>query len=241
MGAGLILAACLLASGPGAAARLRPAARTVPKGLAGREWNTIPTQRRVVALTFDAGANAGGVASILATLRRTQVRATFFLTSAFATRFRAAALAIAAAGERLGDHSVDHPHMTALTDAAIRRQVVRAAEQIRVVTGRDPWPWFRFPYLDRTPRTIRAVNAAGFVPIGATVDSLGWEGTSGGITAALVVRRVLRALRPGAIVLMHCGANPDDGSTLDAKALPTLIRDLRDRGYGFVTLDALRG
>jgi peptidoglycan/xylan/chitin deacetylase (PgdA/CDA1 family) len=56
-----------------------------------------------------------------------------------------------------------------------------------------------------------------------------------------VVSRVLANLRPGEIVLMHCGSNPNDHSTLDADALPTVIRDLRSRGYSFVTLDAMLG
>ena len=51
--------------------------------------------------------------------------------------------------------------------------------------------------------------------------------------------RVLGALRPGEIVLMHVGSNPDDHSTLDADALPQLISQLKARGYSFVTLDAL--
>ena len=51
--------------------------------------------------------------------------------------------------------------------------------------------------------------------------------------------RTMAALRPGAIVLMHVGAHPQDGSTLDADALPGLIDRLRSAGYGFVTLDAL--
>jgi hypothetical protein len=38
---------------------------------------------------------------------------------------------------------------------------------------------------------------------------------------------------------MHVGANPDDGTTLDAAALPRLIPILRARGYRFVTLHAL--
>jgi hypothetical protein len=38
--------------------------------LAGKDWTYIPTTRRVVALTFDAGANADAVPSILATLHR---------------------------------------------------------------------------------------------------------------------------------------------------------------------------
>jgi peptidoglycan/xylan/chitin deacetylase (PgdA/CDA1 family) len=48
---------------------------------------------------------------------------------------------------------------------------------------------------------------------------------------------VVGSLRPGEIVLMHVGSNPDDHSTLDADALPELIDALRARGYGFTTLD----
>ena len=72
-----------------------------------------------------------------------------------------------------------------------------------------------------------------------TVDSLGWKGTSGGLTANAVTARVLGALRPGEIVLMHVGSNPDDHTTLDADALAAVIGQIRAAGYGFVTLDAL--
>jgi peptidoglycan/xylan/chitin deacetylase (PgdA/CDA1 family) len=83
------------------------------------------------------------------------------------------------------------------------------------------------------------VNDAGYVAVRWTVDTLGWQGTSGGASASSVRRRVLDSARPGEIVLMHLGANPDDGTTLDAQALPDVIESLRDLGYGFVTLDAL--
>ncbi|RIK12071.1 MAG: polysaccharide deacetylase, partial [Acidobacteria bacterium] len=35
-------------------------------------------------------------------------------------------------------------------------------------------------------------------------------------------------------VLMHVGTNPDDGTTLDADALPAIIDGLRTRSYSFV-------
>ena len=38
---------------------------------------------------------------------------------------------------------------------------------------------------------------------------------------------------------MHVGSNPNDGTTLDADALPCIIEGLRSRGYGFVTVEAL--
>jgi peptidoglycan/xylan/chitin deacetylase (PgdA/CDA1 family) len=213
----------------------------VPPGLGGRNWTVIPATPKVVALTFDAGANADAVPSILKTLSSTRTPATFFLTGNFVRDFPAASKAIAASGARIGDHSVSHPYFTKLTDAQIRDQVLSAQSKIKQVTGADPWPWFRFPFGDLNQHAISAVNSAGFAPVGWTVDTLGWKGTSGGISTQVIVNRVLAGLRPGEIVLMHCGSNPDDHSTLDAAALPAVIKNLRGRGYSFVTIDALRG
>ncbi|TAM90586.1 MAG: polysaccharide deacetylase family protein [Jatrophihabitans sp.] len=210
----------------------------LPGRLLGTDWTQIPTGRPVVALTFDCGASDAGAASILATLAANHVPATFFLTGQFAQRYPVTARRMAA-GYRVGNHSMTHPHLTALTDAQVRAQVLDAATAIRAVTGADPAPWFRFPYGDRTAHTIAVVNALGYVPVRWTVDTLGWQGTSGGRSAASVLARVLASAGPGEIVLMHVGANPDDGTTLDADALPAVITRLRARGYGFVTLDAL--
>lgn len=209
-----------------------------PAHLAGADWERIPTTRHVVALTFDAGANADGVFSILSTLRTEGVPGTFFLTGDFVNQFPAAARQIASA-QRIGNHSMDHPYFTGLSRAQIVSELAGARQAIRAVTGADPRPWFRFPYGDRNTAAIAAVNAAGYVPVRWTVDSLGWKGTSGGITAQIVRDRVVGALQPGEIVLMHCGSNPTDHTTLDATALGGIIQTFKARGYGFVTLDAL--
>jgi peptidoglycan/xylan/chitin deacetylase (PgdA/CDA1 family) len=213
----------------------------VNPSLAGTDWTVIPTARHVVALTFDAGANADAVSSILATLRGTGVPATFFLTGDFVRDFPAAAQAIAAAGERIGNHTMTHPYLTQESDASVRQEITGAAQEIEAVTGRNPAPLFRFPFGDADARTIAIANQLGYVPVRWTVDTLGWEGTGGHITAAVVASRVLAGLRPGEIVLMHVGSNPDDHTTFDADALPQVISELRASGYGFVTLDALTG
>lgn len=210
----------------------------VPAALRGQDVERIPTTRRVVALTFDAGASATGVPSILATLAREHVPGTFFLTGRFTEQFPAEARQIAAA-HRVGNHSITHPRFSTLSTEQIRNEVLGAAATIRRVTGAGTAPLFRFPFGDRTEGNIAALNALGYVPVRWTVDTLGWKGTSGGITADIVVQRVLSALQPGEIVLMHVGSNPDDGTTLDAAALPRIISELRARGYGFVSLNAL--
>ncbi|HET8683747.1 MAG TPA: polysaccharide deacetylase family protein [Micromonosporaceae bacterium] len=220
-----------------------PAAPPPPAaGLLGTDWTRIPTTSRVIALTFDAGANANGLASIRTTLARKNVPATFFLTGSWVRTFPAQANEVVVGGFRVGNHTDTHPHLPALLDdAQVRAQLLNAQRSILLANGSEARPLFRFPYGDRNARTISIVNSLGYVPVRWTVDSLGWQGTSGGQTTQLVINRVLAGAQPGAIVLMHVGSNPDDGTTLDAAALPQIIDGLRARGYSFVTLKALTG
>jgi peptidoglycan/xylan/chitin deacetylase (PgdA/CDA1 family) len=210
----------------------------VPDDLRGKDVTEIPTGDRVVALTFDAGANSAGLPSILGTLADQQVPATFFLTGQWVDDNPQGVAVIHADGHRLGNHSMTHPHFPALPDQAIRDEV-RGAEERILAAGADPRPLFRFPFGDRDERTIAAVNDLGYVAVRWTVDTLGWRGTSGGMSAQEVADRAVNALRPGEIVLMHIGSNPEDGTTLDADALPDTIERMRAAGYTFVTLDAL--
>ncbi|WP_369045053.1 polysaccharide deacetylase family protein [Sinomonas sp. P10A9] len=216
-----------------------PQAPVLPEALRGLDVERIATSQKLVALTFDAGANDAGLASILSTLAANHVPATFFLTGRWAQANPAKVAQIAAAGHRIGNHSMTHTDMTTQTDAQIAAELANAQAAIQA-GGSDPRPLFRFPSGARNARTIAAVNATGYAAIRWTVDSLGWQGTMGGARGpGFVTQRVLAALQPGEIVLMHVGSNPDDGSTLDAAALPDIIAQMRAAGYGFTTLDIL--
>ena len=205
-----------------------------PPSLIGREWSRIPTTQQVVALTFDCGANAAGVPSILKTLRIEGISATFFLTGDWTRSFPERAREIAGT-HPVGNHSNSHRRLPGLSDVEVRAQIREAEGVIREITGRDPRPLFRFPYGASDVRTIRIINQLGYGGIRWTIDTLGWKGKSGDQTADSVVRRVMDRLEPGAIVLMHVGSAPDR-STLDADALPDLIERIRARGYRFVTV-----
>ena len=208
----------------------------MPLRFKGDEVTRLPVTAKVVALTFDGGGDAGGVRSILDTLAARHVPATFFLTGDFVKAFPNRSTRIARS-YLVGNHTMTHPHLTRLSDDAITRQVRRAEAVIRNTTGQDPRRFFRFPFGESNAHSIAVVNRLCYVPFGWTVDTLGWKGTrEGGMTVGKVVARVLAAARPGEIVLMHVGANPDDHSTLDADALPRVIRELRLRGYSFVSL-----
>ncbi|WP_427005193.1 polysaccharide deacetylase family protein [Pseudarthrobacter sp. H2] len=209
-----------------------------PAALAGHDVEVLPGAGPVVALTFDAGGNSAGLASILQTLRGAGVHGTFFLTGSWAAANPRGVASIVAGGHRVGNHSMTHPGFTGLSDAAIGEEVLGAQQAIQAA-GADSRPLFRFPFGERDARTIAAVNSLGYVPVRWTVDTLGWKGTSGGVAAQVVADRVLANLQPGEIVLMHVGSNPDDGTTLDADALLQVINRIRQAGYGFTALDQL--
>jgi peptidoglycan/xylan/chitin deacetylase (PgdA/CDA1 family) len=220
-----------------AAAQTTPSC-TVPSDLLGRDVERLPLAKKKIALTFDGGSGAQGASSILDTLQARQVPGTFFVTGGFVRSFPATAARI---GQEhlVGNHTMTHPDLTKLTDEQIVAEVRKAQRVIRRKTGEDPRRFFRFPYGARNAHTIGVVNDLCYVPFRWTVDTLGWKGTSGGQTVRTVVQRVMAAAQPGAIVLMHLGANPDDGSTLDADALPRIIKKLRHEGYSFVRLSRI--
>lgn len=207
----------------------------IPTRFAGKELSRLPVTDKVIALTFDGGANADGVASIRSTLIKRKVKATFFLTGNFVKHYPVRSARIAAR-DLVGNHTLTHPDLTKLSDEQISREVLGAEDLIRSTTGQDPRRFFRFPFGARTTHETGLLNSLCYVPFRWSVDSLGWRGTSGGQTTATVVARVVAAAKPGAIVLMHLGSNPDDHTTLDAAALPTIITRLRALGYRFVSL-----
>jgi peptidoglycan/xylan/chitin deacetylase (PgdA/CDA1 family) len=211
---------------------------TLPPSLTGHVITVIPTARQTVALTFDCGSGGQGMRSIRRTLATNGIRATFFVTGRYAEAHPGQLAGLVAARHVVGNHTLTHPHLNTLTDRAVAAEIRRGAAAVEERTGVPTRPWFRFPFGEYTARTLRIVNNNGFAGIGWTVDSRGWLGTSDG-TVDDVVRNVMRALRPGAIVLMHVGSNPDDGTTFDADALPRLITRIRAAGYGFTTVRRL--
>jgi peptidoglycan/xylan/chitin deacetylase (PgdA/CDA1 family) len=141
----------------------------------------------------------------------------------------------------IANHTYDHQDLLKLSPSEVRAEIVMGSAAISRIVGQPPISLFRFPYGSSNPETLRIVNDLGYTAVGWTADTLGWEGRAGGQTVQSVVDHALSALQPGEIVVMHVGANPTDGTTLDADALRTIIGRIQARGYSFVTLPDLLG
>ncbi len=204
----------------------------------GKEIIKINTAKKIVTLTFDAGANADGVDKVLKILRNENIEGTFFLTGKFIEKYPDKVQKIIASGGDLGNHSYSHPYFTQISNEEIIAELEKT-EKLLSKFNAEFKPFFRFPYGDRNNQSRKIINDKNYIDIRWTIDSLGWKGTSGGMTKELVENKVISKTTPGAIIMIHLGSNPDDKTHLDSQALPEIILKLREQGYMFVTLTEL--
>jgi peptidoglycan/xylan/chitin deacetylase (PgdA/CDA1 family) len=192
--------------------------------------------RRAVALTFDAGSDAGYTREILETLRAAGIRAAFSLTGVWAEENRDLARLIAAEGHALINHSYSHPSFTGrstgtapLTAEERALELSRTETTVYRLTLRSTRPYFRPPFGDTDDSVLADAGAAGYgIVMMWSIDTLGWRGA----TADEIVERSLALAEPGAIYIMHVGS-----ASADAAALPRVIAGLREEGYEILPLD----
>jgi peptidoglycan-N-acetylglucosamine deacetylase len=191
--------------------------------------------RQMVALTFDAGSDAGYTTQILQTLSDAGIKASFSLTGEWSEAHPDLVQAMAAGGHLLMNHSYDHPSFTGLSTGAgplSTQQRIdeldRADVAIRSITGQTTKPYFRPPYADFDGSVLCDAYTAGYnYVVMWTVDTLGWNGAS----AEEIVQTSLSGAKPGAIYIMHVGSQSQD-----AAALQRVIDGLRAQGYSFGTI-----
>jgi peptidoglycan/xylan/chitin deacetylase (PgdA/CDA1 family) len=201
----------------------------------GRALGRLPDGDKQVALTFDDGPNPVATPRILDTLRSERVPATFFLLGRHVERWPALARRVADEGHALGNHGYHHRKLHLRGPGYVRLDLLLGTDAIVQASGRHP-PFFRAPHGFRSPWVTPIARELGQRTIGWTLGV--WDTDRPG--ADVIVRRTVDGCRPGSIVLLHDGDgyDPDGDRTQTAEALPQIIRELRDRGYRFVSLPA---
>lgn len=184
---------------------------------------------RTVALTFDDGPWTH-TNTLLRTLRQLHVPATFFVVGSNGDHRRRELRRIVRKGHQLANHTWSHADLTHRSDALARRELRMTDQLIRNVTGQRTCA-FRAPYAAESGRVIDIARGEGLVTINWNVDPRDWTGPSSWVIAD----RVLAAVRPGSIVVLHDAAY----GARTAAALPRIVNTLRARGYRFLTVAEL--
>ena len=193
----------------------------------GAVYGGLPTEK-VVALTFDDGPKPGMTEPLLEMLINARVPATFFVIGKHVMEYPELTRRIADAGMELANHSYTHRNLTTLSAEQVAQEMLGTQAAIMTVTGKMP-RFMRPPGGNWNNTVAQVVREWGLTPCMWTVDVYGSEV----LGAQQVANAVLKEVQPGSVILMHNGK----ASTL--QALPTILRELKARGYAFTTVDTL--
>ena len=182
--------------------------------------------QKVAALTFDDGPSAVYTPQILRILTAARAPASFEIIGVNGAAYPGIVRAENAAGMALVNHTWTHVDLALLPAWLWPAEVDRTSRLLRGITG-HPVRCLRPPY-GLSDRAVDAqLRIRGLAELDWDVDPSDYLRPG----AAVIARRVLAALHPGAIVILHDGGG---NRSQTVAALPVIIGGIRAAGYQIV-------
>jgi peptidoglycan/xylan/chitin deacetylase (PgdA/CDA1 family) len=213
-----------LHAGSGASSPI-PATSPVP----GITYSAVHVDGPFIAMTFDDGPDKKLTPELLDILGQHHIHATFFVIGSNAEAHPEILQRAVREGHEIGSHSWSHPAFAKMSDAKVRTELQKTDDVIRAALGGRP-VLMRPPYGSITARQKHWINEEfGYRIILWDVDPLDWKRPG----PAVVRDRIVRATRPGSIILSH------DIHPGTIKAMPETFDQLQAKGFKFVTVSEL--
>jgi peptidoglycan/xylan/chitin deacetylase (PgdA/CDA1 family) len=196
-----------------------------------------PKDARGVALTFDDGPHPRWTRAVLDALAARGTRgATFFVVARKAEQHPDVVREIRERGHSVEVHSYAHDRLFAIRGVRrVREDLERAVAAIEQLTGRRP-RLFRPPIGHTNPTIARVADDLDLTIV--AWSARGFDGVAGA-DPERVAARVRRALRPGAIVLLHDSPETGDSEPAGVRALPAVLDAIAAKGLEVVPLHSL--
>jgi peptidoglycan/xylan/chitin deacetylase (PgdA/CDA1 family) len=181
--------------------------------------------RKRVALTFDDGPSAY-TSRVIRVLDEHNAKGTFFVLGQEISGRQDVMRRALRHGHEIGNHTLHHTMFPSGADLRATSSMIRGA------TGFRPCE-FRPPGGEVSLAVARAARSAGMTTVVWDVDTRDWTGLS---SSAIYSRAI--SVRRGSIVLMHDGGG---NRSPTVSALPSIISNLKRRGFKLVTVSRLLG
>jgi len=204
------------------------------------EWKTlftqydgyyvIPTQEKKVYLTFDLGYEAGFTSSLLDTLQKLNLPATFFLLGQYIEKNPELVKRVIQAGYPVGNHSSYHENIYNFSSQEIVKDTQHCQALLNQLTNRT-MNLYRFPKGEFSEHALSVLQQLGYKSFFWSIAYKDWEKVPEGPDGCY--QNVIDHIHPGAIILMHVVS--DD----NILALPRIVETLTQQGYTFAGLDEL--
>ncbi len=194
-----------------------------------------PADQKRVALTFDDGPDPRFSNGVLDVLKQYNVPATFFVLGSKAVANPQIVKRMQSEGHVIGNHTYAHPNLVKESGlGTLEREVTRTEDALNDIIGYRT-KLFRPPYGFLYNELVEKLRKMNYYVIAWSVDSLDWKEDPPEVIAS----RVVDNIQPGAIILMHDGAEPGRDRTNTIESLRQIIPKLQEQGYEFVTVPEL--
>ena len=209
-------------------------------------------RRPRVALSFDALDNSDGLARILHTLEKYNLRSTFFINGEFIRRYPAETGRIVEAGHECGSMFYTAIDLTSnqdfLIDASyIRRGLARNEDEFYDLTERELSVIWHAPHYQVNPQILEAGELAGYTYVdrslnpkdtvtfqmAATTDITSYQ------TAATMIEGITTKLKDGMVIPVSVGVSGGTRQDYLYDKLDLLIAAILDAGYDIVSVGQL--
>lgn len=197
------------------------------------------TSKKVIYLTFDEGYENGYTASILDTLKKNNVHVTFFVTKPYVTgSFNGVPDSellkrMIKEGHIIGNHSVHHKSMPKFTnEAAFDAELTGVEQAVDNIPGCKMSKYFRPPEGTFSELSLYYAQKLGYKSIFFALAHEDYDPDKQPDPVASKAM-LLKNTRNGMICLLHAL------SKTNANILDSLIKEWKNRGYEFKTLDDL--
>ncbi|MEP6698451.1 MAG: polysaccharide deacetylase family protein [Verrucomicrobiota bacterium] len=192
-------------------------------------FNSVHVDGPYIAMTFDDGPSANLTPKLLDLLAAHHMKATFFVVGENAAEHPDILRRAAREGHEIANHSWSHPDLSKKSADGVRRELQKTDDAIFAAIGRHP-TLMRPPYGALTEHQRRWIHDEfGYRIIIWDVDPLDWKRPG----PSVVCSRILKATRPGSIILAH------DIHPPTVEAMPATFDQLQEKGFKFVTVSEL--
>ena len=188
---------------------------------------------KVIYLTFDAGYENGCTEEILDVLEDHNVKAAFFLVGSYIKRNADLVRDMVEEGHIVGNHTMNHPDMSKISDLDSFQAELTAVENIfKDVTGKELPKFYRPPQGLYSEENLKMAQELGYHTVFWSLAYADWDNNNQP-TKAFALEKLLSRTHDGAVVLLH-STSQTNGQILDE-----LLQRWKDMGYRFETLDEL--
>ena len=183
------------------------------------------TEEKHIYLTFDVGYENGNTASILDTLKKHNVSATFFVVGTCIESDPELVKRMAEEGHIVGNHTWHHPDMSQIAALdTFKKELVDVEDAYREVTGEGMTKFYRPPQGKYSESNLQMAQGLGYKTFFWSLAYVDWYDDNQP-TKEEAFDKLLGRIHPGAIVLLH--------STSDTNSLilDELIQKWEEMGY----------